>query len=323
MGFPGNRNKKADNAKDVIYSIKNDAEADVGEIFMSRNTGQLSYKVYSNDVRIISTGIIIGGGTTILSVANYAALPPANTVPNQLYHTISSQGTWWLPWTLGGTYYPSGLYYSDGIVWSTTAMPSQATQAEVNAGVINDKFVSPLTLINYPGVIGPQGPIGPTGPQGVIGNTGLTGSTGLTGANGIDGIQGIQGTQGIIGLTGADGVIGLTGAQGIQGAIGNTGNDGATGPTGLTGSQGIQGLIGADGIQGIQGNTGLTGNTGPQGIQGIIGADGPQGIQGLIGLTGPSIWGGITGLISSQIDLQLELNAKSALKALKITSRRR
>lgn len=31
----------------------------------------------------------------------------------------NSQGTSWLPWTLGGTYYPQGTYYWDGSKWDT------------------------------------------------------------------------------------------------------------------------------------------------------------------------------------------------------------
>lgn len=60
----------------------------------------------------------------------------------------NAQGTAWLPGTLGGTYYPLGLYHSNGTDWVFTPSPSQATQPEVDAGTNNDKFVTPLTLAN-------------------------------------------------------------------------------------------------------------------------------------------------------------------------------
>lgn len=86
--------------------------------------------------------------TDIVVVANYSALPPANTVTGSFYWCENSQGTAWLPGPLGGTYYPSGLYYSNGTSWEYMATPYQATQSEVNAGIITDKFVSPATFAN-------------------------------------------------------------------------------------------------------------------------------------------------------------------------------
>lgn len=101
--------------------------------------------------RIFSTAIQAGGGgggTTVTVVANYAALPAANTVSGDFYWCENSQGTAWLPGPLGGTYYPSGLYYSNGTSWEYTDTPYQATQLEVDAGTITDKFVSPATFAN-------------------------------------------------------------------------------------------------------------------------------------------------------------------------------
>jgi len=87
-----------------------------------------------------------GGGTTITVVANYSALPDPTTVTGQFYWAEASQGTAWLPGSLGGTYYNSGMYYSNGVSWSFVNVPYQATQAEVNAEVNTDKFVTPNTL---------------------------------------------------------------------------------------------------------------------------------------------------------------------------------
>jgi hypothetical protein len=86
--------------------------------------------------------------TDIVVVANYSALPVANTVTGSFYWCESSQGTKWLPGSLGGTYYPSGLYYSNGVSWEYMETPYQATQSEVDAGTVTDKFVTPSTLYN-------------------------------------------------------------------------------------------------------------------------------------------------------------------------------
>lgn len=80
-------------------------------------------------------------------VNTYADLPAANTVTGQKYGVINSQGTKWLPGSLGGTYYAKGYYYSDGLLWIYMGeFPYQASQSDVNAGIITDQFVSPATL---------------------------------------------------------------------------------------------------------------------------------------------------------------------------------
>lgn len=96
----------------------------------------------------INTG---GGGTSIPAVANYDALvlayPPPNSVHlGQYVFCENSQGTSWLPGPLLGTYYPAGVYYCNGVDWKYANVPYQATQAEVDAGVVEDKFVSPKTF---------------------------------------------------------------------------------------------------------------------------------------------------------------------------------
>lgn len=89
-----------------------------------------------------------GGGTAIIEVANYSALPAANTVPGKLYAVLASQGTAWLPGSWGGTYYGKGLYYSDGAVWTFTETPYNATQATVDTGTNDDQFVTSKTFTN-------------------------------------------------------------------------------------------------------------------------------------------------------------------------------
>jgi hypothetical protein len=85
---------------------------------------------------------------TITPVENYSALPDPTTVPGQFYFVKNAQGTSWLPGSWGGTYYKAGLYYSDGINWFTDVDPWQADQDEVDAGIVANEFVTPLTLAN-------------------------------------------------------------------------------------------------------------------------------------------------------------------------------
>lgn len=61
----------------------------------------------------------------------------------------SSQGTRWLPGNIVGTWYPKGYYRSTGAVWEFFGEFSyQATQIDVDAGLINDQFVTPFTFEN-------------------------------------------------------------------------------------------------------------------------------------------------------------------------------
>jgi len=89
-----------------------------------------------------------GGGTEITVVANYSALPDPTTVTGEFYWAEASQGTSWLPGSLGGTYYNSGMYYSNGVAWTFMNVPYNATLAEVNTGTNDNKFVTPSTLSN-------------------------------------------------------------------------------------------------------------------------------------------------------------------------------
>ena len=83
-----------------------------------------------------------------IEVANYSALPTAGTSIGQTYIVLASQGTSWLPGSLGGTYYSKGYYYDNGASYTYSEVPYQATQAEVNTGTNDDKFVTPSTLTN-------------------------------------------------------------------------------------------------------------------------------------------------------------------------------
>lgn len=90
-----------------------------------------------------------GGSSQITVVANYSALPNPTTVAGKFYWCSASQGTPWLPFSLGGTYYNSGLYYSNGTAWEFHKTPSQASQSQVNVGTNTTMFVTPATLNGY------------------------------------------------------------------------------------------------------------------------------------------------------------------------------
>lgn len=118
---------------------------------MSLSLGKaLAFFTTPAQVNNLITQALATRGITI-DVANYTALvtnyPPASY--NGAFAWVeASQGTAWLPGNLGGTYYPLGLYHSNGTAWIFTPSPSQATQAEVDTGTNNDKFVTPLTFTN-------------------------------------------------------------------------------------------------------------------------------------------------------------------------------
>ena len=57
----------------------------------------------------------------------------------------TATGTAWLPWTLGGTYYPEGTYYFDGVIWdSNVKLIAEELQN------INDELalLNPLLIVN-------------------------------------------------------------------------------------------------------------------------------------------------------------------------------
>lgn len=118
---------------------------------MSLSLGKaLAFFTTKPQVETMITEALATRGITI-DAANYTALvtnyPPASY--NGAFAWVeASQGTAWLPGTVGGTYYPLGLYHSNGTAWIFTPSPSQATQSEVDAGTNNDKFVTPLTFTN-------------------------------------------------------------------------------------------------------------------------------------------------------------------------------
>lgn len=146
-------------SEDIVDALENATNPSLTNVFITEEDLDL---YLPQDVIDALTGANIPSSTNVYAtiddlssitfpdpitvVANYAALPAANTVPNQFYWAEAAQGTSWLPGNLGGTYYPLGIYYSNGVSWTHIQTPYQATQAEVNTGTNNDKFVTPETL---------------------------------------------------------------------------------------------------------------------------------------------------------------------------------
>jgi len=105
-------------------------------------------KLRRNDLKEAIAYFNSMGIYALVTVANYSAFPAPNTVAGYMYICISSQGTSWLPGSLGGTYYPEGFYYSTGSAWIYSKTAYQALQATVDAGLVDNQFVSPLTFNN-------------------------------------------------------------------------------------------------------------------------------------------------------------------------------
>lgn len=92
--------------------------------------------------------LAISGKGVFGKVANYSALPNPTLHDGETWIALASQGTSWLPGSLGGTFYDKGQYYSDGTNWIYDSTPYQASLSTVNTGTNDDQFVSSYTLSN-------------------------------------------------------------------------------------------------------------------------------------------------------------------------------
>lgn len=92
----------------------------------------------------------ISSTANIIMVDNYGLLPSPVGKLGEIYGVTTSTGSSWIPGWLGGNYYPKGFYYSNDVEWVYMGdFPTNATQPEVDAGVITNKFVSPATLSGW------------------------------------------------------------------------------------------------------------------------------------------------------------------------------
>lgn len=92
----------------------------------------------------------IANGSLIYDIVdNYSALPDPTLNEDRFFAVLNSQGTAWLPGSIGGTFYAKGIYYSDGSQWIYLGVfPYNATQSQVDAGISTDTFVTPNTFAN-------------------------------------------------------------------------------------------------------------------------------------------------------------------------------
>lgn len=139
--------------KTIVIRCTSMPNVNVGTIIIYNG---ILYYWNGNDYEAVATNIelenAIGGigiGTNIHVVNTWQDLPlPTNLNAGHFYWVENSTGTRWLPGSLGGTYHSRGLYYSTGTEWEDAPVPYQASQAEVNDGIKEDKFVTPKTLKN-------------------------------------------------------------------------------------------------------------------------------------------------------------------------------
>jgi len=77
---------------------------------------------YQEVIDALNKLLVIGDPGFLGTFENYNALiaehPTADV--GQLVHLINSQGTQWLPYSFGGTFYPKGDYVWNGAIWSSS-----------------------------------------------------------------------------------------------------------------------------------------------------------------------------------------------------------
>ena len=104
---------------------------------------------YWNGVQWISATNSSGGGAGSINVVQfYSDLPPVADASGLFYFVTEQQGIAWLPGTFGGTYYPQGLYYSNGIGWKFMNKTAYrdidnffSTSQTVEGNVVADAFI--------------------------------------------------------------------------------------------------------------------------------------------------------------------------------------
>jgi len=104
---------------------------------------------YWNGVQWISATNSSGGGAGAINVVEkYIDLPSIEDASGLFYFVTNNQGTAWLPGSVGGQYYPAGLYYSNGIGWKYMNKTAYrdidnyfSTSQTVDGNVVADAFI--------------------------------------------------------------------------------------------------------------------------------------------------------------------------------------
>lgn len=142
-GYPKNRSKKRDNRSDIMTSLKHDAEAEIGELFWSREVGKLSFKKNIGEfVRYDSPQIITG--------------PTGPIGPQGVPGPVGPAGLEWQgAWVSGATYAIDDAVGYDGASWFCIAATSGTTAPDADP--------THWALLAAQGATGPQGPQGDPG----------------------------------------------------------------------------------------------------------------------------------------------------------------
>jgi len=82
---------------------------------------------------------------------NLNTVAPQPVTAGTLAYCFSSQGTKWLPGTLGGNYYPQGIYVSDGSAW-VSDRNAIAEQLQINVDDIEELEANSIFKSNIPPV---------------------------------------------------------------------------------------------------------------------------------------------------------------------------
>lgn len=142
-GYPKNRNKKKDDRTDVMVSLKHDSEAEVGELFFSREAQKMSFKTNIGEfIRYAAPQLITG--------------PVGPTGPAGVAGPVGPAGLEWQgAWTSGATYAIDDAVGYNGASWFCISATSGTTAPNLDP--------------THWALLAAQGSPGPQGPQGLPG----------------------------------------------------------------------------------------------------------------------------------------------------------
>lgn len=142
-GYPKNRNKKKDDRTDVMVSLKHDSEAEIGELFFSREAQKMSFKTNIGEfIRYAAPQLITG--------------PVGPTGPAGVAGPVGPAGLEWQgAWTSGATYAIDDAVGYDGASWFCISATSGTTAPDLDP--------------THWALLAAQGSPGPQGPQGLPG----------------------------------------------------------------------------------------------------------------------------------------------------------
>lgn len=91
-----------------------------GAIYIATDTKRIYVYDINGRPKLVSGGS--SGGGSQLTADSYSTLP-SGEADDTIAFVLNSQGTAWLPGSLGGTYYPSGWYIYRNLTWSSIEIP--------------------------------------------------------------------------------------------------------------------------------------------------------------------------------------------------------